>query len=161
MGTFVYEALNAAGKPQKGTVDAVSTEEAIQRIKAQGYYPTSVREQQVKKDQAALAAGGPKKKKAASLSFGRVGAKQMTSFTRQLSTLQDAGLPLLRSLQILEGQLKPGKLKNILISVCEDVEGGSSLSEAMSKHPKAFDRLYSKMVNAGEIGGVLDIILQR
>lgn len=161
MGTFVYEALNAAGKPQKGTVDAVSTEEAIQRIKAQGYYPTSVREQQVKKDQAAISAGTAKKKKAASFSIGGVGAKQMTAFTRQLSTLQDAGLPLLRSLQILESQLKPGQLKNILLGVCEEVEGGSSLSEAMSKFPKAFNHLYVKMVNAGEIGGVLDIILQR
>src|SRR5215831_10880412 len=162
MGTFVYEALNAAGKPQKGTVDAVTTEEAIQRIKAQGYYPTSVREQQVKKtDAAATAAGTAKKKKGGGISIGGVGAKQMTAFTRQLSTLQDAGLPLLRSLQILESQLKPGQLKNILLGVCEEVEGGSSLSEAMSKHPKAFDRLYSKMVNAGEIGGVLDIILQR
>ena len=162
MGTFVYEALNAAGKPQKGTVDAVTTEEAIQRIKAQGYYPTSVREQQVKKtDTAATSAGAKKKKKGGSFSIGGVGAKQMTAFTRQLSTLQDAGLPLLRSLQILESQLKPGQLKNILLGVCEEVEGGSSLSEAMSKYPKAFNHLYVKMVNAGEIGGVLDIILQR
>jgi type IV pilus assembly protein PilC len=162
MGTFVYEALNSAGKPQKGTVDAVTTEEAIQRIKAQGYYPTSVREQQVKKtDTSAAAAGTQKKKKSGSFSIGGVGAKQMTAFTRQLSTLQDAGLPLLRSLQILESQLKPGQLKNILLGVCEEVEGGSSLSEAMSKYPKAFNHLYVKMVNAGEIGGVLDIILQR
>ncbi|MCB1282090.1 MAG: type II secretion system F family protein, partial [Salinibacterium sp.] len=78
-----------------------------------------------------------------------------------LSTLQDAGLPLLRSLQILESQAKPGPLKNTLINVCEEVEGGTSLSEAMAKNPKAFDTLYTKMVNAGEIGGVLDIILQR
>src|SRR5688572_4669305 len=162
MPTFAYEALNAAGKPQKGTVDATSSEEAIQRIKAQGYFPTAVREQKVKKS---AVTGEPtkavKKKKSGGLSIGGVSKKQLTAFTRQLSTLQDAGLPLLRSLQILEGQLKPGKLKNVLIGVCEDVEGGSALSEAMAKHPKAFDRLYSKMVNAGEIGGVLDIILQR
>jgi type IV pilus assembly protein PilC len=163
MGTFVYEALNAAGKPQKGTVDAGTTEEAIQRIKAQGFYPTSVREQQQKKtDQAAAEAGGKKKKKGSrSMSIGGVGAKHLTTFTRQLSTLQDAGLPLLRSLQILESQQKPGKMKNILLGVCEEVEGGTSLSEAMSKFPKAFNHLYVKMVNAGEIGGVLDIILQR
>ena len=161
MPTFAYEALNSAGKPQKGTVDATTSEEAIQRIKAQGYFPTAVREQKVKKSAVAGEAVVAKKKKSGGISIGRVSAKQLTAFTRQLSTLQDAGLPLLRSLQILEGQLKPGKLKNILIAVCEDVEGGSSLSEAMSKHPKAFDRLYSKMVNAGEIGGVLDIILQR
>jgi type IV pilus assembly protein PilC len=161
MPTFAYEALNSAGKPQKGTVDATTSEEAIQRIKQQGYFPTAVREQKVKKSAVVGEAVTAKKKKGGGFAIGLVSSKQLTSFTRQLSTLQDAGLPLLRSLQILEGQLKPGRLKNILISVCEDVEGGSALSEAMAKHPAAFDRLYSKMVNAGEIGGVLDIILQR
>jgi type IV pilus assembly protein PilC len=90
-----------------------------------------------------------------------VSKKQLTLFTRQLSTLQDAGLPLLRSLQILEGQQKPGLMKNVVGGVVEEVEGGSSLSDAMAKYPKAFDVLYTKMVHAGEIGGVLDIILQR
>jgi len=161
MATFTYEALNQAGKPQKGQVDANTSEEAIQRIKAQGYFPTAVREQKVKKSAVAGETVKVKKRKSGGLSIGRVSQKQLTTFTRQLSTLQDAGLPLLRSLQILEGQLKPGKLKNILMGVCEDVEGGSALSEAMAKHPRAFDRLYSKMVNAGEIGGVLDVILQR
>lgn len=165
MPTFQYEALNASGKPQKGSIEAASSDEAIQRIKLQGLYPTAVREQKVKKS---AAAGGPpdakaKKKKAAGggLSFGGVSSKQLTTFTRQLSTLQDAGLPLLRSLQILENQLKPGKLKSVLLSVCDDVEGGMALSEAMAKHPKTFDRLYTKMVAAGEVGGVLDVILQR
>src|SRR5690606_29936426 len=92
---------------------------------------------------------------------GGVKRKHLTLFTRQLSTLQDAGLPLLRSLQILEDQQKPGKLKNVLIDVCEEVQGGASLSDAMAKHPRAFDRLYTKMVAAGEVGGVLDLILQR
>lgn len=165
MATFQYEALNAAGKPQKGTVDAATSEEAVQRIKSQGFFPTSVREQKAKKGAAGGDAGEtkakPKKKKEMAFSFGKVNAKKLTLFTRQLSTLQDAGLPLLRSLQILEGQQRPGKLKNILTDVCEDVEGGSSLSEAMAKHPAAFDRLYTKMVAAGEVGGVLDIILQR
>ncbi len=164
MATFTYEALNAAGKPQKGTIEAGTTEEAIQRIKGQGYFPTSVREQKNKQKQAAAGAEGeakPKKKKEIGFSIGGVKAKHLTLFTRQLSTLQDAGLPLLRSLQILEGQLKPGKLKTVLQGVCEDVEGGTSLSDAMAKHPKAFNRLYTKMVAAGEVGGVLDIILQR
>jgi type IV pilus assembly protein PilC len=166
MATFVYEALNSAGKPQKGTIEAGNTEEAIARIKSQGFYPTSVREQQAKKGSGAGApdpqsATAKPKKKSGGGGFGRVSAKALTAFTRQLSTLQDAGLPLLRSLQILESQLKPGKMKNILMGVCEEVEGGSSLSEAMSKYPKAFNTLYVKMVNAGEIGGVLDIILQR
>ncbi len=81
--------------------------------------------------------------------------------TRQLSTLQDAGLPILRSLNILEEQQRPGTLKTVLRGVAEDIEGGATLSEACSKHPKAFNRLYVNMVAAGETGGVLDVILQR
>ena len=162
MGTYQYVALNAAGKEQKGTIEANSSEQAIQLIKEQGYFPTSVREQRAKAPREAK--GGEsttKRKREFTLSIGGVPNKKVTLFTRQLSTLQDAGLPLLRSIQILEAQQKPGKLKSILADVAEDVEAGSTLSDAMAKHPKAFDRLYAKMVNAGEIGGVLDIILQR
>ncbi len=166
MPTYQYEALNSAGKPQKGTVEAATSEEAIQRIKSQGYFPTSVREQKIKGDSSVRGADNAKKKKKkgtslASISIGGVGQKKLTMFTRQLSTLQDAGLPLLRSLQILETQQKPGLLKSILGGVCEEVEAGTTLSDAFAKHPRAFDRLYCKMVNAGEIGGVLDLILQR
>jgi len=161
MPTFQYEALNASGKPQKGSIEAPSSEEAIQKIKMQGFYPTAVREQKVKKSAAAAEGQKKKKKSSGGITIGGVSAKQLTQFTRQLSTLQDAGLPLLRSLQILEAQLKPCKLKNVLQQVCDDVEGGMSLSESMAKHPKVFNRLYSKMVAAGEVGGVLDVILQR
>ncbi len=163
MGTFTYEALNSSGKTQKGTVEANDSAEAIARIKSQGLYPTQVKAQKGKKpegDKGAPAAT-PKKKKGGGIGFGRVKAKQLTLFTRQLSTLQDAGLPLLRSLKILEDQTKPGPLKKCLLDVTEEVEGGASLSEAMSKSPRAFNKLYTKMVNAGEIGGVLDVILQR
>ncbi|MFO0856923.1 MAG: type II secretion system F family protein [Phycisphaerales bacterium] len=164
MPTFAYEALNASGKPQKGTVEASSSEDAIQKIKSQGLYPSNIKEQSGKKS-GAVPGGGEekkvKKKKAKHGGGGSVNAKILTTFTRQLSTLQDAGLPLLRSLQILESQQKPGKLKNILVGVSEEVEGGSSLSESMAKYPKCFDTLYTKMVAAGEVGGVLDIILQR
>jgi type IV pilus assembly protein PilC len=168
MPTYSIEALNSAGKPHKGTIEANSSEEAIQRIKGQGYFPTSVREQKVKGGGGPRAESGDgkqkkKKKKRADLNIaiGGVGSKKLTLFTRQLSTLQDAGLPLLRSLQILEAQQKPGLLKSILGGVTEEVEAGTTLSDSMAKHPKAFDRLYCKMVNAGEIGGVLDVILQR
>ncbi|MGP1308616.1 MAG: type II secretion system F family protein [Phycisphaerales bacterium] len=172
MATYQYEALNAQGQPQKGTIEAGTGEEAIQRIKLQGLFPTSVREQKVKRTAGAPGAGGAdskgkkkkpakKKKKSSGISIGKVKGKQLTTFTRQLSTLQDAGLPLLRSLQILENQQKPGKLKAVLQSVVEEVEGGASLSDAMAKNPKAFNRLYCKMVAAGEVGGVLDVILQR
>ena len=165
MPTYAYEAMNASGKTQKGTIEAPSSDEAIQKLRGDGLYPTAVREQKggsaAKKEEAAAPASRKKKKGGFSISFGGIPLKRMTLFTRQLSTLQDAGLPLLRSLQILESQQKPGKLKSILETVCEDVEGGNTLSDAFARHPKAFDRLYTKMVKAGEIGGVLDVILQR
>ena len=167
MPTYVYEALNAAGKPEKGRIEADTSDAAIAAIRQNGFFPTTVREEKVggsgKKESGkkAAKAKSAKKKKGFNISIGGVKTKILTQFTRQLSTLQDAGLPLLRSLQILEQQQKPGKLKSILVDVVEDVESGTSLSDSMSKHPKAFDRLYSKMVAAGEIGGVLDVILQR
>jgi type IV pilus assembly protein PilC len=101
------------------------------------------------------------KKKGKTFSIGRVGGKTLTTFTRQFSILQDAGLPVLRSLRILENQAKPGALKNCLIDVCDEIESGATLSEAMSKSPKAFDRLYVNMIKAGEAGGALEVILQR
>ncbi len=165
MPTYAYEALNSAGKPQKGSIEASTSEEAIQQIKSQGYFPTSVREQKiksgVKKGKGAEGKAKKKKKGGMTISIGGVSTKKVTQFTRQLSTLQDAGLPLLRSLQILEQQQKPGLLKSILGEITADIEAGSTLSDSMAKQPKAFDRLYAKMVNAGEIGGVLDVILQR
>jgi type IV pilus assembly protein PilC len=167
MPTFVYEAINGSGKPQKGTMEAASSEEVMKKLRGEQLFPTSVKEQKApaKADKAKTDAGAdgkPKKKKGLKFSMpGGVGAKTITLFTRQMSTLQDAGLPLLRSLQILEQQQKPGKMKTILGVVCEDVEGGNTLSESFAKHPKAFDRLYCKMVAAGEVGGVLDVILQR
>jgi len=166
MPTFTYEAMNSTGKAQKGSIEAATSEEAIQRIKSQQLFPTKVQPAKEAKKKGQGQAGAPAKKKkkkggAASISIGGVSKKKLTLFTRQLSTLQDAGLPLLRSLQILEQQQKPGVLKNVLGDVTEDVEGGSSLSDSMAKHRSAFDRLYVKMVNAGEIGGVLDVILQR
>jgi type IV pilus assembly protein PilC len=158
--------MNSSGKSQKGTIEATSSEDAIKKIRAQGFFPTSVREQRIKGGGEGGAAAPRdvkkrKKRKGFNIAIGGVPLKRMTLFTRQLSTLQDAGLPLLRSLQILESQQRPGLLKNVLDTVCEDVESGSTLSDALAKHPKAFDRLYVKMVNAGEIGGVLDVILQR
>ena len=165
MPTYQYEALNSAGKPQKGAVEAVSSEEAIQKIKSQGYFPTAVREQKVKTSVDGKAATKLKKKKKktdlSAISIGGVGQKKLTNFTRQLSTLQDAGLPIVRSLKILEGQTKVGPFKTTLAHLCEDVESGNSLSEAMSKHPGVFDSLYTNMVKAGEAGGILDTILQR
>ncbi|NQT89367.1 type II secretion system F family protein [bacterium] len=157
MPIFVYEALDSQGQEVRGEIEAVSSEEAIVKIRNKSYFPTNVKEKSAKR---ARAAGGGRKKKR-TFALGRVKAKNLCTFTRQLSTLQDAGLPIVRSLKILEEQQKPGVLKNQLVDVAEDVEGGSTLSEALSKHPKTFDKLYVNMVRAGEAGGVLDSILER
>jgi len=106
----------------------------------------------------------PKAPTAAATSGGtktKVNDKVLTQFTSNLAILQDAGLPIVRSLKILEGQTKVGPFKTTLSHLCEDVESGSSLSEAMAKHPGVFDSLYTNMVKAGEAGGILDTILQR
>jgi len=156
MATFAYEAMNQAGQEIKDEIDALSSEDALAKIRNLGYFPTRIREKGGAK---AKAATGSKKRP--SSGFGRVKLKQLTQFTRQLSTLQDAGLPILRSLKILEDQQRPGALKTILRGVADDIEGGATLSEACARYPKAFDRLYVNMVAAGETGGVLDVILQR
>lgn len=156
MASFAYEAMNQAGQEVKDEIEAISTEDALAKIRNLGYFPTRIREKGAKTKAAASG-----KKKSTGTGFGMVGTKQLTMFTRQLSTLQDAGLPILRSLTILEEQQKPGKLKNVLRAVGEEIEGGSTLSEAFAKHPRVFDRLYVNMVAAGETGGVLDVILNR
>ena len=141
MATFQYEALDNAGKKQKGTIEAATSEDAIQRIRLQGYFPTTVREQKTKKSKGggggAESSGGPtdllatdsgkkKKKKGGGIALGRVKPKQLTTFTRQLSTLQDAGLPVLRSLKVLEGQMAVGPFKDVLFAVADDVDAGDA-----------------------------------
>lgn len=163
MPIYQYEAMDNAGTEIKDSIEATSEAEAQQVIREKGFFVTKIAEQ--KKAKKAKKTAEKKSQQAGKrrrgLSFGRVGAKQLCTFTRQLSVLQDAGLPILRSLKILEGQSKPGPLKSSLSGVIEDVESGSTLSEAMSKQPKAFDDLYVNMVRAGEAGGALEIILQR
>lgn len=92
---------------------------------------------------------------------GRVKRDLITDFTIQLATLSEAGIPIVKALTILEGQMRPGPFKEVLREMTEDVSGGTPLSEAMGKHPRCFDDLYSSMVRAGEAGGVLDRILNR
>lgn len=160
MPTYKFEAMSSQGEEVKDTIDAATEEEAQQKIKQMGYFVTRIQEAGGQKK------GGAKKKKATgkkkkTFVIGGVSTKMLCTFTRQFSTLQDAGLPVLRSLKILEGQLKPSALKNALIDVVDDVESGSTLSEAFGKHPKCFDRLYINMLKAGEAGGALEVILQR
>lgn len=159
MPTFQYEAMDSTGLEVKDTIEAPSEAEAQTMIREKGFYVTKIREQDRKKKAAAAKKKVDERKKA--FTIGGVRPKQLTMFTRQLSTLQDAGLPVLRSLRILEGQNKPGALRNALMDVIEDIESGNTLSEAMAKQPKAFDNLYVNMVKAGEAGGALEVILQR
>src|SRR3954469_23709052 len=145
MPTYAFDAMNSSGQEVKEEIEAGSSEEAIAKIRAKGYFPTRVKEKAGKKKKKGNAAAaeeqsGPPKKKMP-MSIGGVPRKQLVAFTRQLSTLQDAGLPILRSLQILEQQQKPGLLKAIVGGVADEVEGGGTLSDAMAKYPKAFDKL--------------------
>jgi type IV pilus assembly protein PilC len=158
MPTYQFEAMDATGQEIKDVIEALNEEEAQATIRQMGYFVTKI---SVKKSKKTAEKGGAKGKGGKSMALGRVKSKVLCTFTRQLSILQDAGLPILRSLRILEGQCKPGPLKNALIDVCEDIEGGATLSEAMAKTPKAFNRLYVNMIKAGEAGGALEIILQR
>lgn len=157
MPTFQFEAMDATGAEIKDVIEAVSEEEAQATIRQMGYFVTKI---SVKKARKAATADGPGKKKRG-LVLGGVKLRDLTTFTRQLSILQDAGLPILRSLRILSSQQKPGRLKYCLEDVGDEIEAGGTLSEAMAKSPKAFDRLYVNMIKAGEAGGALEVILQR
>ena len=162
MPTFHFEAMDATGQEIRDVIDAENQEEAQATIRKMGYFVTKIAIKKSRKTEKQSQTKTAKtRKKGHSLAIGGVSAKQLTAFTRQLSILQDAGLPILRSLKILEGQCKPGRLQNSLLDVCEEIESGSTLSESMSKSPKAFDRLYVNMIRAGEAGGALEVILRR
>jgi type IV pilus assembly protein PilC len=160
MPTYKFEALDASGNEIKDSIEAASEEEAQAKVKSRGYFVTKL----AVVTTSGKAAKGKKKKTGKSrktFTIGRVKQKMLVTFTRQFSTLIDAGLPVLRSLRILERQMKPSVLKNALIDIVDDVESGSSLSDAMAKQPKCFNKLYVNMVKAGEAGGALEVILQR
>ncbi len=156
MARFSFEAMDGQGKIVRDDVDATSQDEAVAKIRKLGFFPTSVKE---KGRRGAPAVRTTREKK--TFVIGGVSQRQLTTFTRQLATLQDAGLPLLRSVRILQAQLKPGVLKNVLIDVADDIEGGSTCSEAFANHPRVFDKLFVNIVRAGEVGGVLDDMLNR
>jgi len=160
MPLFKYEALDSQGVAIKNEVEALSQKEAVSKIRNMGYFPTKVMSVGGGKKDAAAGpvAAKPKRRRGAG---GKVKIKVIAQFARQLSTLQDAGLPILRSLRILEEQQKAGTFKRIIGYVADDIEGGATLSEALSRFPRCFDRLMVGMVAAGETGGVLDLILSR
>ncbi len=155
MPIFSYRATDQAGEEVTGVVESETLALAINEVRGRGLYPTSVKEDAGKM--------GRKKKKKGFSGFyiGGVTSKEVTLMTRQLATLIDAGLPLLRSLTILYDQAPPSKLKDILDKLVNDVQSGATFSESLAKHPKAYDRLYVNMVRAGEVGGMLEVVLQR
>ena len=163
MPSFSYKAHDRrSGKEVSGNLDAGSQMEAIANLKKQGLLPIEVKESRSKsvKTPAGGTAGGGGGA-FANLLGGGVKPNQVTLFTRQLSTLQDAGLPIVQSLQILTDMQRPGSFRSILGQVTEDVQGGTMLSDAMARHPKVWDKLYTNLVKAGEAAGALDVILRR
>jgi len=157
MAEYRYEAIDSRGREVRSTVEARSSTEAAEKIRRKGLFPTHIHAPGAREGAAPAAA----RKGGRGVFLGRVSSNELTQFTRQFATLMDAGLPIVRSLDILDEQLTPGLLKSTVQQVRADVESGSSLSEAMARHPRAFDKLYVNMVKAGEAGGVLDSILTR
>lgn len=169
MPKFNYVAMDSRGKETKGTLDVANQNEAITRLKEMGYFPTKVTEAEKpkadKKGKPAVSTGGRPAKKGIQIKIpgfgGKVKPKVLTTFTRQLATLVDAGLPLLRGLRVLEKQERSAVLKGIIGDLAISIEGGSTFSEALAQHPKVFNRLFVNMVKAGELGGVLEVVLNR
>ncbi|MDP0490968.1 MAG: type II secretion system F family protein [Verrucomicrobiota bacterium JB023] len=164
MANFQYIALNAAGEQSEGVIDATTREEAIQKLQGQGLYPTKVGEagksggkSKGKKKPAAKKGKAKGKAKAG----GKIKPKVLMIFTRQLATLIDSGLPLLRGLNVLANQEPNPVLKGTISSLADSVQGGSTFSESLSQHPRIFNKLYVNMVKAGELGGVLEVVLNR
>ena len=170
MPKYSYVAMDAHGKETKGTLEVGSQNEAIGRVKEMGLFPTRIVEvEKVKEKSERKAKPGKAGKKGGGMNIqikipglsGKVKAKTLTTFTRQLATLVDAGLPLLRGLRVLEKQEKNATLKGIISELALSIEGGSTFSEAVAQHPKVFNRLFVNMVKAGELGGVLEVVLTR
>ncbi len=147
MSTFAWKGRSRSGESRDGTLEASNREEAVAALRRQGIVVSSISE---KGKEIALPKLG-----------GSVSKKEIAVFTRQFSVMIDAGLPLVQCLEILSSQATNRVMQQVLVDVRTSVEGGSTLADAMRKHPKIFDDLYCNMVAAGESGGILDTILQR
>jgi len=166
MPNYHYTALDAKGEQANGELAAATEAEAVQKLRAQGLYPTHIAEEG--KGKPGIAAKSPAKKakaKSMNITIGKgkstVKPKVLMVFTRQLATLIDSGLPLLRSLTVLGKQEPNPVLKSTISSLADSVQGGSTFSESLAQHPKMFNKLYVNMVKAGELGGVLEVVLNR
>ncbi len=156
MPEFAYEALDKGGKQVRGIIDAANEEVIVEKLRGMGYYPLKVAMHKKSAANADLFAMPGLK-----LIFHRIKTKHVMTFTRQLATLIDAGLPIIRSLTILREQVESAIFKDKIGDMINHIESGGSLSESMARHPKVFDNLYVNMVRAGEIGGVLEAVLNK
>ena len=169
MARFQYEALDTkTGKTEKGELPANSQAEALARLQEMGLAPTKCEEAKAEpkkgKGKAKKKAGKKGKKGAMQLEINigaAVNEKTLTIFTRQLAQLTSAGLPLLSGLTVLARQEKNQTLKRVLGELAEVIEGGGTFSEGLAQHPKVFNKLFVSMVKAGELGGVLEVVLDR
>ncbi len=172
MPKYSYVALDARGQESVGTIEASNTNDAVGQLRQSGYFPTSVHEEGKEPAAAKAKKGGvsvAKTSKAPAVKAAKSGKtanksvkpKILMIFTRQLATLIDAGLPLLRGLQVLEKQERDPVLKATIAKLNDAVQGGSTFSEGLAQHPKIFNKLYINMVKAGEVGGVLELVLIR
>jgi type IV pilus assembly protein PilC len=171
MPRFNYIALDARGQEASGLVEAASTNAAITQLRQSGFFPTSVIEEAISgpdgketRRRAATTARVTKtraKKGIVLFKRRKVKSKILMIFTRQLATLIDSGLPLLRSLNVLAKQERDKLMKNTIIKVADALQGGSTFSDALALHPRIFNDLYVNMVKAGEVGGVLELVLTR
>ena len=166
MARFKFTALDSKGKEVHGEIEADNQSTAVARIREKQYFPTKVEE--VAGSGGAVARKGAAPKGALQMEIklpkflqGGVKTKQLVTFTRQLSTLVNAGLPLMRAMRVLQRQEKNPALRDAVSQMAESIESGSTFAEALAAHPKIFDRLFVNMVKAGEIGGVLDVVLSR
>src|SRR5437763_11067678 len=150
--TFSYKVRDRTGKLVEGSLEAENAQLVVSKLRSMGYVPIEIQQQ-----------GGSSFQRELKLPFfsDRVKLKEVAVFSRQFATMINSGLSLLRSLNILAEQTESKALADIVNQVRMDVEKGSSLSQAMTKHPKAFSRLYVSMVRAGEVGGALDSVLMR
>ncbi|HXM33448.1 MAG TPA: type II secretion system F family protein [Chthoniobacterales bacterium] len=171
MARYNYVALDGRGQELTGLVDASSTNEAIGQLRQAGYFPTHVYEEgsaaaatgktKVRKVKAPPAERKARSKNIVLFQRKSVKPKVLMIFTRQLATLIDAGLPLLRGLNVLAKQEKDSVLKNTINKLADSVQSGSTFSEGLAQHPRLFNDLYVNMVRAGELGGVLEVVLTR
>ncbi|MDX1766206.1 MAG: type II secretion system F family protein, partial [Candidatus Saccharimonadales bacterium] len=153
MAKFEYTALNSEGKTVKGILDASTMNSATETLRVQGFKPLSIKAKKTGFDPNNLQFEFLKRKKPKT--------KDMVVFTRQLSTMINAGVPLVRSLNTLVQQTDNDTFKETILKVAKEVESGKSFGDALEQHPKTFSPVYVNMVRAGEAGGILDEILNR